>query len=40
MLTPMAWAFTRLELLGVWRYLVNVDEVSSPRFFCIYSKQQ
>ena len=37
MLTLMAWAFTRLELLGVWRYLVNVDEVSSPRFFVPFS---
>ena len=32
MLTPMAWAFTRISVLGVWRYLGDVDEVSSPRF--------
>ena len=32
MLTPMAWAFTRISVLGVWRYLGNVDEVISPRF--------
>ncbi len=29
----MAWAFTRLRLLGVCRYLNDVDEVISPRFF-------
>ena len=32
MLTPMAWAFTRISVLGVCRYLGNVDEVNSPRF--------
>ena len=29
----MAWAFTRLGMQGVWRYLDNVDEVTCPRFF-------
>ena len=32
MLTLMAWAFTCLSGLGVWRYLKNVDKVFSPRF--------
>ena len=31
-----AWAFTRLGLSGVCRYLWNVDEVSSPRFFYVF----
>jgi len=31
----MAWAFTRIWLLGVWRCLRDVDEVISPRFLCI-----
>lgn len=35
MLTPVAWAFTRISVLGVWRYLGNVDEVKSPRFIFV-----
>lgn len=35
MLTPMAWAFTHVCGYGVWRYLKNVDEVISPRFFIV-----
>ena len=31
----MAWAFTRLSCNGVCRYLNDVDEVRSPRFFYI-----
>lgn len=34
---PMAWAFTRIWCNGVWRYLRNVDEVISPRFFIVYT---
>lgn len=34
----MAWAFARLELYGVWRYQVNVDEVRSPRFLYAFLK--
>lgn len=30
--TRSAWAYTRLRLHGVWRYLRSVDEVISPRF--------
>ena len=37
MLTPMAWAFTRLRQFGVWRHLGNVDEVNSPRFLFVYA---
>jgi len=37
MLTPMAWAFTRISVLGVCRYLDNVDEVNSPRFLFVCS---
>lgn len=33
MLTPMAWAFTRIGGLGVWRYLKNVSEVIAHVFF-------
>jgi len=36
MLTPTAWAFTRLGVLGVWRYLKNISEVISPRFLFVY----
>ena len=36
MLTLLAWAFTRISVLGVWRYLGNVDEVKSPRFLFVY----
>ena len=32
----MAWAFTRLRLQGVCRYLRNVDEVNCPRFIFVY----
>jgi len=33
----MAWAFTRKCSQGVWRYLRDVDEVISPRFFfCLH----
>ena len=35
MLTLMAWAFTRISVLGVWRYLGNVDEVKSTFSFCV-----
>ena len=31
----MAWAFTRISGLGVWRYLKNVDEVNCPRFLFV-----
>ena len=34
----MAWAFTSLSGYGVWRYQEYVDEVRSPRFFCIQFK--
>ena len=30
---PLAWAFTRIMQSGVCRYLKNVGEVNSPRFF-------
>ena len=36
-LTLIAWAFTRVWCKGVWRYLRNVDEVFSPRFFIVYT---
>lgn len=31
------WAFTRIWMLGVWRYLRNVDEAKSPRFLFVYT---
>jgi len=30
---PMAWAFTRLSNIGVWRCLENVSEVIAHVFF-------
>ena len=33
MLTPIGVGFYSLKLVGVCRYLWNVDEVISPRFF-------
>ena len=35
----MAWAFTRLRLQGVWRYLNNVDEVLVHVFILCVFKQ-
>lgn len=34
----IAWAFTRLRLLGVCRYLGSVDEVTCPRFLCVFKQ--
>lgn len=31
---------TRLGLLGVWRYLENVDEVKSTFSFCVFSEMK
>ena len=36
MLMVYPWAFTRIWMLGVWRYLRNVDEAKSPRFLFVY----
>ena len=35
----ISWAFTRIWLLGVWRYLRNVDEAISPRFLFVYHRE-
>ncbi len=32
MLTPMAWAFTCLNVYGVWRYLKKTDKVTVRAF--------
>ncbi len=33
--TVYPWAFTRIWLQGVCRYLRDVDEAKSPRFFIV-----